>query len=401
VLLKKLLPYLKRQQPIPITLMVAAFNEVAGGIKSSERRRIADEILKGAGQYLEYWQLGPFISAALSDDEARELIARRKAFIERAADLVPSLLPLFQVQDESSLRYVLVRLDDCCYDFPLIRRSPHKNKQKKSAVARLERLREQIASLGSMLESVGDHVAVDFESHMSAVAELRKDPTGLGVSYYEKLKEELNCLALTAKVVLHKTEHDKGGIYLSDNRASTHVVECTYAISLWLRSPTFVTTPGSDFSVACSLLYELASGESDRGLAGAISRFARSDLRRNLDEEARETRWENSDEGMLSREANNFAHIAEHIAKLCEEREFWENLISSRRWKKFEEFHLNVRLLHVVNLIDAESSQYGPFLVWADQIVDDTGDGRGRKLEEWDAQELQAEIAQRRKTKNS
>src|SRR4051812_44096355 len=52
--------------------------------------------------------------------------------------------------------------------------------------------------------------------------------------------------------------------------------------------PKLVTTPGSDFSTLCSLLFEAVSGNADEGLAGAINRYARSEDRKRWDREGEE-----------------------------------------------------------------------------------------------------------------
>jgi hypothetical protein len=164
--------------------------------------------------------------------------------------------------------------------------------------------------------------------------------------------------------------------------------------------PPLVTTPGSDFSVACSLLYELASGESNVSLAGAINRFARSDLRKRLDEDEKESRWENSDEGMIARESDNFANIRDSLTVLHQERIFWEEMLTSRNWSEVQKMQLAKRLIHIDRELERASVRHGPFLVWADQISERELAESWRKMHERDAQSLQSEIerGQRRRT---
>src|SRR6266567_293353 len=103
-MLAKLLPYIKSQDSIPTPLMLKAFHMAADAMGSSKRRKIANEIMQGAGDYLPFWCLAQFISAELSEEKALELITEQRAFIERARYLVPALLSLLRVVDDSVLQ---------------------------------------------------------------------------------------------------------------------------------------------------------------------------------------------------------------------------------------------------------------------------------------------------------
>jgi hypothetical protein len=52
-------------------------------------------------------------------------------------------------------------------------------------------------------------------------------------------------------------------IRVADNQAKTHSVDMVYDISLSYGGPPLVTTPGSDFSALCSLVFEIATGKAD------------------------------------------------------------------------------------------------------------------------------------------
>jgi hypothetical protein len=386
--------------------MLEAFNEAHDTSGSSKRRKIANEIMEGVGDYLPFWFLTRFITAEISNHDALKLVAERRKFIERARNLLPSLLPLFGVVDVSNLRSRLIRIDDCCYDFPIVLRSPHEKKLRRNATDGLEKLKERIAALNAVLETVGHHVQHDFDLHMAAVSEFRSDSRQRTIGFYEDFREDLNCLSLAADIVLYKEKRGSGPLIVTDNKAKTHIVECVYSMSirrddpLGRDCPPLVTTPGSDFSVACSLLYELASGESNVSLAGAINRFARSDLRKRLDEDEKESRWENSDEGMIARESDNFANIRDSLTVLHQERIFWEEMLTSRNWSEVQKMQLAKRLIHIDRELERASVRHGPFLVWADQISERELAESWRKMHERDAQSLQSEIerGQRRRT---
>jgi hypothetical protein len=82
-------------------------------------------------------------------------------------------------------------------------------------------------------------------------------------------------------------------LLLFSNETRKTVVECAYHMCTIFGGPKLVTTPGSDFSVLCSLLFEAVSGRSDEGLAGAINRYARSDARAEWDREGEEDEDDN------------------------------------------------------------------------------------------------------------
>src|SRR5215216_3845381 len=66
---------------------------------------------------------------------------------------------------------------------------------------------------------------------------------------------------------------------VSGNQVKTDTVQAAFDLCGYYSGPPLVTTPGSDFAVLCSLLYELLSGETEGSLAGAINKFSRSKAR--------------------------------------------------------------------------------------------------------------------------
>jgi len=372
--------------------VLEAFHWATDILRSPQERKIANEIIEGAGDYLSFWYLTPLITAEMSDHEALRMIESRRALIERARYLVPSLLSLFGVNDDSALRSALVRIDECCDDFPLIKRSTHEKKLRREAVNGLRKLKDQIASINNVLDAFGRHVDSDFDDHMEAVSEVRKELGRPTLGYYEAFREQLHCLSLTADIMLSKESQGVRGISVGDNKAKTHIVEYVYSISIRLDRPPFVTTPASDFSAACGLLYELVSGESDVSLAGAINKFARSDLRKRLDEDEKESRWEDSDDWVLAREADNFSSTKEDLARLGEERRFWEAMIASKDWRDFDKTQIAMRLLHIDDQIESASHRHGPLLVWASQISEHDQAESWRQTQQREAQRLKYEV---------
>ena len=98
--------------------------------------------------------------------------------------------------------------------------------------------------------------------------------------------EQLKLRSQILEICLFKAQSDEGYLSVSDNQTKKHIVETAYELCLRHEGPPLVTTPNSDFSMVCSLLYELVSGKpTNEGLAGAINRFARSNERREIDQD--------------------------------------------------------------------------------------------------------------------
>ncbi|KAG0632532.1 hypothetical protein HOY80DRAFT_1067993, partial [Tuber brumale] len=77
-------------------------------------------------------------------------------------------------------------------------------------------------------------------------------------------------------------------LHLSGNDARTTLVEYAYHMCTMWDGPKLVTTPGSQFSDLCSLLFEAVTGQAEESLSGAINRYARSDERIQWDQEGQE-----------------------------------------------------------------------------------------------------------------
>ena len=172
---------------------------------------------------------------------------------------------------------------------------------------------------------------------------------------------------------------------------------------LYLGKPQFVTTPGSDFAFLCGIIFELATGISEESLAGAINKFARSELRKQLDRNEAEFRKENSDEGIREYEADNFAGVRERIGQLLEEYSFWKGMVASSQWEEFQTMQLNIRTLDVLGQIEKATQDYGPHLVWASQTSEHDRERSWREMEEKDARllSLEIELGQLRRAKRS
>ncbi len=204
-------------------------------------------------------------------------------------------------------------------------------------------------------------------------------------------------------IVIYREKIGDEHFYVGDNKARTHIVECAYSLALYLEKPQFVTTPGSDFAFLCGLIFELATGISDESFAGAINKFARSELRMQLDLHEEELRIENSAEGIREREAENFAAVRERKAQLLKEYGFWKGMEASSQWEEFHATQLALRTLDVLEQIEKTLQEHGPHLVWPSQISERDHEQFWREMEENDARllRLEIELGQARRAKRA
>jgi hypothetical protein len=407
-MLSKLFPYIENLEPIPVPLIRQALNEKHSTMLGAERRAVANDLIPEAGDYLEEWDIRRLVLAEMTAQEAMKLIADRKIFLARASFLLPSLLSIFRVREQGDLRSVLLRLDDCCHDFPIVRKASHLKKARREITDGFEVLKKQISDLNKSLDSIGRHIDIEFDIHMAAINEVHENRSDLTshrssdrAVTFSDLREILNCLPLACDMVIYNEVQGRERLFTSDNKFKTHIVECIYEISIWLERPPFVTTPGSEFSLACGLLYELASGESEVSLAGAINKFSRSSLREKIDQNERQRRWENSEEGMAEYEADNFTAIKNDIVALREESNFLASVIASKPWTEFEKGQLGKRLLCVLQRLEHAHLRHGPFLVWASQISERDHLESRRRTEEMERNLLDLEIKVGRERRRS
>jgi hypothetical protein len=261
-------------------------------------------------------------------------------------------------------------------------------------------LRNALKDTISCIKQSGQYGDIEFEHHKLHRATSKKY---LHTDTLDQVSSELKNLVFATDIVIYREIIGDKVFYVGDNKARTHIVECAYSLVLYLGKPLFVTTPGSDFAFLCGLIFELATGISDESLAGAINKFARSELRKELDRNEVELRKENSAEGIRGYEADNFAGVRERIAQLLEEYDFWKSMAASSQWEEFQTTQLNLRTLDVLEQIEKATQEYGPHLVWASQISEHDQERFWREMEENDARlfSLEIELGQLRRAKRS
>src|SRR5262249_48904409 len=128
--------------------------------------------------------------------------------------------------------------------------------------------------------------------------------------------------------------------------------------------PKLVTTPGSDFAVLCSLLFEAVSGNIDEGLAGAINRYARSDDRTEWD---REGEADDPDDNFVSEKAR-MAYSSGEIA-LC------KRILQKTGLSEMALVLLSQRITHEEQRYEEAQTRYGPRQVYVERMNQEQWDG--------------------------
>lgn len=173
---------------------------------------------------------------------------------------------------------------------------------------------------------------------------------------------EVCCAAVELCALRANAEDDY--LIRSGSGTSMHIVEDAFTLSQWFNGPPLVTTPGSDFSVTCSILNEIVSGCRDESLAGAINRFARSEKRRRIQTEEDQIRAENL-EGFVP---DNFRAIDAEIASAAEDEQTYRKLAALPNLSPMAVLMAHRMVRDAQTRTDAARARYGPNLIWAHQM---------------------------------
>lgn len=364
-MLAQLLPYIEQELPFPFELTLQALNFIHGGPLNEQQREAANAIKSGAGDLLPWNALRLFIRAEISDSECQKLMSARRAYIERASRVLPSILKRIGVFDTNKIHSILMRLDDCCHDYPLIAVSKSSKLKKKEIVENIRNA--QLAA--SELINLCDHIefAHEYNKHITTGNKNKKYGSDIACDF-DDLIYCIKVFRFIGKVVLANDEAGYADLGVGSNKAVTHIVESVYETTSIYGDVKFVTTPGSDFSFLCGLVLEMACGVKDQGLAGAIGKFSRSSERKIINQNVSELNYENSSEYVMQIESDNFNSIKYDIELQKIERKKWEHHLLNGTYDKFEYVEIVMRINSCDKQIEELNEVYGPKLVWASQM---------------------------------
>lgn len=393
--LNEVVRHIKRGEQIPHDLMNSAINEITDTSFSKNERIAASQISESAGKQLEYWAILNFISSKYSEEEVNAIIGTRKKLVSRLAIVLPSIIDIFKLTDIHDISSAIHQIYDCAGDYPVIKKSQFSSQQRKKAVQGINSIIQLAEQLDEVLNQASRHVDSEFHHHKDAIARFYE--TEQELRHIENLRRELMALSFASRLTLYRDSVGERSFYVGDNKAKTHVVECAYRLALQFGAPALKTTPGSDFSNLCSLILELATGIPHESLAGAINKFARSPERREIDEEEKIHRYENSDEGMAEYESDNFSSVKARIKSLEAEEAFWQNMLSSQSWDEKSIQQISIRMLDVIQQKQTAMKEHGPFIVWASQMSRTTLDEWRQESEQHESKmlSLAVELGQR------
>jgi hypothetical protein len=274
-----------------------------------EKFAYADSLVPEASDFLRPYELRALVRAEISEKEALNFVKRDKAFFHRLAGLLPAILKLFG--DESKRRIargIIGAVDDCHNDFHYALNSSRRDRQIREAKAKLTRASRLALDAAKAIKEADEH----FKHEYGRYREVHYLPAPGPARFIDDLIDELEMCAGVLEITHVTADIKPKRLFLFGNDHRMAVVEKAYHMCCMWQGPKLVTTPGSNFSVLCSLLFEAVSGKSDEGLAGAINRYARSAARKQWDQEGEN---DDPDDNFQSEKAR-MVYSAEQI-ELC------------------------------------------------------------------------------------
>jgi hypothetical protein len=345
--------------PLDLSQLTTWLRHIEADSLGESKRIIVDGLFPGSGDLLKDLDLTRVIRADLPELEIVKLIGSRKSILRRMAVLLPQILNTLSVKDIEKARTVTLLIDDTVYDFGGIVNADQKRKNERIALSAVDYLGEQCTRLLDALSKAKRYIDIEYDQYKKYLVK--------GANKQDIVFDDLNKDLADLKFVveLSKVKHQlgEGVFYLSGNAGKSYIVECAYTLSMWMDTPKFTTTPGSQFSFLCSLIYEIATGKADESLAWAINRFYSSDDKKRTDREAIEYRTEED----TYESGDNFAVVRSELRHFQKELELWQRVISHREWSKEHSHLIYLQIKGLGEHIEECSNRVGPFLIWAHQ----------------------------------
>jgi len=326
---------------------------------------LAERLVPGASEVLEPGHISTIIRADISTDDAKRDVQEARLRYRRYLPLLPTLFRHLRLERRYHALNVIFRVDDCCREVPTIARQGRRDSNKRKLLKELASSADMVGAVEALFDRLRYVVGSEFDSIMDA-HEGAKVPVGGWHPPYNRLSsmhEALQFLRGAIEIRATLVQDGEAEPLISDNQVKAHIVECAYDLTRVYGGPPLVTTPGSDFAFVCSLIYEMATGKPDASMAGAISRFARSDARREADEYDQE-------EAALSdrtKPVDNFASSRRTTEMFLAEATKYAGLYRDPRLSKDASYCALLITRRAVEKAEAASSEYGPFLLWVDQ----------------------------------
>jgi hypothetical protein len=350
--------------PLSMEEIILWINYAQDGLRDEERRRVANEIFPLSGTLLSNNDIHFVITAGITDEQIKSKLKIRNEYFTRMAILLPEILRVLRISNVDNAKSATHLIDDAISDVPIVSSSDHKSKKKREKINRLNKLQLSIESVSNELHKSSYDIDIEYLFHRKSLSRLYNDD----IREIDILAKEIKDLLFIVKLTLAKHNIGEKVFFISSNAVKAHIVECAYTLSLWNDYPRFVTTPASEFSHLCGLLFEAATGKAEESFAGAISTFSNSEERRESNIIYQEGERMNSDAYMREREGDNFYDIREELEQLSVELSLFEKLQTGSQWNSDDKARLYLRQRDILQQIESASTRVGPFLVWASQI---------------------------------
>ncbi len=372
-------------EPIPLDVGIRIFHDHARAL--SEEIECGNNLLKDAGTFLAgNWALRKFIRAEIGQDVLQAEIERNRILLDRLFTLLPEIIRKMRIDSPERAMTTFGIVYDACSDYRAVLASGRKEANRKQIIRKMEKLQKDVAELSLLLEDSDATQEWGFEPALRIYLK-RLHGEECEARPFWKLQREIRFLSSYLELEIHRSRAEPSSLLVPDNQAKTHLVDAVYGLVVREGHPPFVTTPGSDFSYICSLLFEIATGKADESLAGAINRYSQSSQRAEADQHEVEYGVEN----VRARDEDNFFDI-KHAKHLSDEH--LEKLVTEARDQALSrEARLLVmcELAEMTDIAENRDRVHGPFVMWADQIETDW-DARIRELDVRALEELRLDV---------
>jgi hypothetical protein len=323
-----------------------------------DRFEYANTLLPEASSYLRSHTLRALVRSDITEEEAAKHLEQNKAFFGRLVNLLPSIMRFFS--KEARLRNpqgIVMSIDDCHNDFLAAGNALRRDRQVREAKEKLTRASRLAIESASALSDAEGHFEIEFDRYRAVYYRPVPGPGRFLGDLIDELRMCAGVLDIVHEIADIKPKH----LFVFGNDQRTDLVESVYHMCTMWDGPKLVTTPGSDFSALCSLMFEAASGNSSEGLAGAINRFARSDDRRQWDLEGEE---DEADDDNFETEKQRMGYSSKQI-ELC------KRLLQKAGLSEMAISLLNARIKHEEKEYEKARRTYGPRQVYASQMNED------------------------------
>lgn len=317
----------------------------------------ANTCLPESGDYLRPHHLTALVRADISEEEAVRHLERNRVFFARLAELLPSILRFFKKAEWTlNPKGLLSQIDDCHNDFHATAESSRRDRQLRETKEKLISASRLTNDAAAALEDAKTHFEIEFCRYRAAYYPYSDlEP----LRFLSDLIRELKMCSGVLEIMNAAADKNPRKLFIFGNDTRSTIVEWVYHMCTMWGGPKLVTTPGSDFSLLCGLLFEAITGKPDESLAGAINRYARSEERKE---------W---DEGEEEGEDDNFLSQKNTMKRSAREINNCRILLDDSNLSEIARTLLKMRIVHEKNEFEKASNAYGPHQVLISQMNED------------------------------